>query len=485
MTLSVLETYKELFKIKEYSTSDYSSHLQGEKELSVPSAKEVRFAREKIIGEFNDNLEDCPVVNISGTAYLFFVDWIEKKNAYKLLDKILMAMGCKGEKTFQHLPFFKGEGSSDKAYGLDARHFDEAVLEIAKRKKTVREIEKWYSELPFNDAPPCLQSYMLQGNEISEEFVPYFLAKDGKLPEEVFDIKTVEYFKRNTPTYPCGTQNKVCEFCNKRECQKRKYKPDGDFVSSLDFGPLKRYDCGNDNTSVYYIWKINGKDIKFFSDSSLVLQNSFINRCVRDLGVLPRKVNEEQWRGIVNRALYGMNVVPIKTMEKQLPDRLKGLFINSLRNRVIISTEPTVAKLLQGYVYLNPLTFTLILDSQGLCSYISANYKAIEIVSYTQFTKALRSVGFRCGERSIEREGKSVWYMRLSDLITDEKKWNEFVIDVSRGTIWEENIDAYIDESTEESTVNFNDISDREKEAIEQDALIYLDTEKEARNDDA
>ena len=65
--------------------------------------------------------------------------------------------------------------------------------------------------LPFNDAPPCVQTTYLVEGKFSEDF------ENIKVYNDAMGVESDNEF---TEPYKCEN----CQFCNKEVCKTRKYK---------------------------------------------------------------------------------------------------------------------------------------------------------------------------------------------------------------------------------------------------------------------
>jgi hypothetical protein len=87
----------------------------------------------------------------------------------------------------------------------------------------------------------------------------------------------------------------------------------------------------------------------------------------------------------------------------------------------------------------------------------------------------MKHLGFKGKQRDIDGSKIKLMYARSRFLFKEEREWKDFLLDISKGTMWQENFKAFLlgDNEVQE------DISDIEKEEILHDAAVFLDTEKE------
>ena len=58
----------------------------------------------------------------------------------------------------------------------------------------------------------------------------------------------------------------------------------------------------------FYIWKINGQEMKFFTEEDLISQDRFRRLSLRHLHVLPPRKKDPQWSAILNQALENLTI---------------------------------------------------------------------------------------------------------------------------------------------------------------------------------
>lgn len=276
--------------------------------------------------------------------YVFFVK-PEKPDAVKdLLDELKLIIGLpantevfpkqrsKDKSSFGswiNLPYF---AASDKDNRRKLVKEDgtlaclaEALDYCEKRKTSIKQLRLKMEELPFYDAPPCLQSLYISGiqeyrNEFlfsvavycknkygDDSFENELMAVNNSL-EEPLDEKEVHQtiiktMSKKTYSYKCGLPP-LCTACNKKICEARAYGKDSGQIPSLSFEEFHQYLT----EPPYYEWIVNGQALRFYKEEDIINQTAFRTLCMRKLHKLPKKLADPKWTSIVNSALENVIV---------------------------------------------------------------------------------------------------------------------------------------------------------------------------------
>ena len=92
----------------------------------------------------------------------------------------------------------------------------------------------------------------------------------------------------------------------------------------------------------------------------------------------------------------------------------------------------------------------------------------------SEFYAVMKHLGFKVRNTVIDGFKCSLLFVRSRFLFKKEEDWKQFMLDVSNGTMWENNFRAFLlDEDVEQE-----DISEETKEEILSDATVFLDTER-------
>ena len=475
MTYSVLELFRSLFhtasdvymangnqEIGVPMSSNYSRHLSGDVKLSL-SCSQSRFAMAEITS--GKVIFNSPLVQFSYKNKNYAALFLKEKlpDTFVQLKRIAdyYLIGLKRTE-FQELPFFNGsmDFSPVNADGKKFTYLEEALEFCYSKLMTVNMINDWERNLPLSDAPFCIQSYFLINNELPDYAEPYLDAKNLPLMSK----SRTDWWQKNTAPYNCEGKP-----CNKELCAKRKYGKGCGEVSELLFEGLTQYV----EEPVCYKWKINGKEIKFDTEAEIMYQDRFLRLCMRSLGILPKKLKHERWLRIINKALYNMRVIGAKDTAKLTIDRMNEIIVKELKDRILVSSFFEYERLMQGYIYLDPTTSCFVVDANAFCSYVVGRFRDIRIERLSDFHTVMRHLGFRGRKKSLDGIERVVLVCRSRFLFKDEEDWKDYMLNVSKGTIWEENFRAFLigDDELQE------DIQDVEKEEILHDAAVFLDTE--------
>ena len=294
-------------------------------------------------------------------AYVFCLNELYGKGKVEVFPKQDKAEGFGSSIT---LPYFNVGKEYTYLVDLEGNKisFDDALVYIRRHLTTVEDVEEVLANLPYNDAPPCLQRILLTQavgtndsgrnnflfsfavyarKKYGDDFEEYVNEINGKF-EEPLDETTVENtcnsVKNNEYMYKC--KDIPCNaFCNKTECRKREFglgRDKGHF-SNVDFsGQIYRYNAEDP----YYVWQLrligqeNWVDVRFKNEGDILEQFNFAKLCVRYLNHAPTKVSPNDWYAILNTVLPKIINVEVKaevdTSEKAM---LHNEFITYLSNK--------------------------------------------------------------------------------------------------------------------------------------------------------
>lgn len=297
---------------------------------------------------------------LSSVVYYLCLDNIYGKGKVEIFPKQDKAEGFGSSIT---LPYFNAENPYTYMLDLDgeAVDFKEALSIIPKKYTTLEQLSEALSNLPYNDAPPCIQRILISEEvggedtgrnnflfsyavyakkkynngfedyvkEVNDKFeVPL---EDSVVEQVCNSVKSNEYLYR-CKDIPCNG------FCNKMECRKREYglgRDKGHFTD-VDFGQLYRYMTAEP----YYIWKLRlqgqeqWKDVIFKDEGYLLDQRNFAKMCVRYLNKAPIQVSNNDWYATLNTVLP--NVIDVEVKKETDTSGLSVLhnaFITYLANK--------------------------------------------------------------------------------------------------------------------------------------------------------
>lgn len=263
------------------------------------------------------------------------------------------------------LPYFNAEEPYTYLLDLDGNEvpFEEALNQIQKRFTTIEAVREALENLPYNDAPPCLQRILLSGlvggedtgrNNFLFSFALYVSKKYGlegfasyvrelnnsfECPIEESAVEsTIASIKSKEYSYRC--KDIPCNgFCDKSLCKKREFglgREKGHF-SDIEYGQLLRYKTAEP----YYVWqlKLQGsegdfKNIVFRDEGELLDQKNFAKVCVRFLNFAPRQVQTNDWFGTLNKYLASVKDVEVRAeSDTSALSMIRQMFVRYLSNK--------------------------------------------------------------------------------------------------------------------------------------------------------
>ena len=263
------------------------------------------------------------------------------------------------------LPYFNAEEPYTYLLDLDGNEvpFEEALNHIQKRITTIEAVREALENLPYNDAPPCLQRVLLSGlvggedtgrNNFLFSFALYASKKYGlegfasyvrelnnsfECPIEESAVEsTIASIRSKEYSYRC--KDIPCNgFCDKSLCKKREFglgREKGHF-SDIEYGQLLRYKTAEP----YYVWqlKLQGsegdfKNIVFRDEGELLDQKNFAKVCVRFLNFAPRQVQTNDWFGTLNKYLASVKDVEVRAeSDTSALSMVRQMFVRYLSNK--------------------------------------------------------------------------------------------------------------------------------------------------------
>lgn len=364
MTYSALQLFKSIFLTEgknALTTSDYAEHLNGNKPL-VARFEDSRFILVKWLG---GNIPDgTPIVKFIGEGEkwlsMFFKHKVDNpKELFKRVsDYFALDLGFILE---TELPFF---GASLEQLcplndeGKKFRFLEESLEYIKEKALNEADIDEWEESLPFKDAPFCVQSWYMSTGELNNYASPYLDAKGLPVKCEA------DWWKHNTAPMDCKNIKWICD---KEKCRKRKYGFDSSEMAQLQLGKLTQYK----DEPVFYVWEINGKEVRFENEIDLMRQERFLPIVMRQLGTLPKRMSNERWLQVLNKALSNMERIGGTKTSEMTIDIVRDILVNDLRDRTLVATYYEHERLLQGWLYIDPSSSTMVCEPNSLCSYIT------------------------------------------------------------------------------------------------------------------
>lgn len=303
--------------------------------------------------------------------------------------------------------------TSRKAVTADGKElsFEEFLIRAETLISTEKSLAGVLDALPLSSAPPCLQAMYLTG-EIGkansgrntflfnagvylrtrfgvDELPSRLKALNDTLPNSLSDAElektVIRTHTKKTYQYQCS-EGLLKKFCCVDICSKREFGKSSTYYTNLNYGPLTQYMYD----PPYYEWEINGKIMRFMSESELLDQNKFIEQCVRYMHIAPRKMKSEKWNDVLSAALSSVIVVVPKdfdlvtehasvweslreffeerTQAKKMDDILRGLVYSVPEGKVF--HFPMLVKYLDSRrIQIQTRKLSLMLNSVGVTDY--------------------------------------------------------------------------------------------------------------------
>lgn len=227
-----------------------------------------------------------------------------------------------------NLPYFEAGNSANHRKLVTKSgtlSLEDALPIMMEKRLTYKEHKQWIDEFKYHDAPPCILSGLLL-RDIGPGQRNNWLFSCGvylRLKDENCDLKTqlteinhslhepisdtelnttvIKGFNRKSYFYMCAALDR----CDKAECRQREFGIESKFSTGLDYGELTQFLTD----PPYYEWIVNGQKLTFWSEQEILTQNKFRALCLRQLHIVPRKVEDGRWSKILNRACENINIV--------------------------------------------------------------------------------------------------------------------------------------------------------------------------------
>lgn len=237
-----------------------------------------------------------------------------------------------------NLPLFNGTRTPLDARGCDLTPEDGVKAIVGRAVESTQDVMEFVNNLPFNDAPPCLQSLLLNcvnrkvtdRNIILFNAAVYLQAKFGNAYKEKvleindsfanpLDISEIERtvfqsLDKQTYTFQCASPI-LKKFCNKETCNERAYGKSGhNDIPKIDFGQIM-YVNTYPRT---YIWTVNGQKMEFHGEPALLSQKLFRDRYLALFGRVVNPVKEAKWSAILNKAMESIKEAPEEMADEVL-----------------------------------------------------------------------------------------------------------------------------------------------------------------------
>ena len=303
------------------------------------------------------------IVSVFGLARLFTSD--KKKSKVEVFPKQAVFVPGNGMASCLFLPFYNAANrdkcgtkmltAEGKTVGLT-----KALPIIDSMITSVREVNAALDELPYSDAPYCIQMILLTGalaeNDGRNNFLfsaAIYLKKKYKgdfydalsgmndcleVPLEKGGVDSVykSVTENGYDSYMCS-KSPCSDYCDKELCGAREYNPHkgrGNRFTGADcWGELSKVMAAEP----YYLWQVRIKPDEEFRtvriDSVDDLQNQATvqKRCWRDLNWAPFTVKMNDWITIVNKSMEGIEERQVEVPKETDTSEASALRRNFLR----------------------------------------------------------------------------------------------------------------------------------------------------------
>jgi len=295
--------------------------------------------------------------------------------------------------------------------------FNDALIHIKTKLTSIEEIDELLNDLPFNDAPPCLQTiYMLSAldenngrNNYLFSFGVYLKKKDenyfeqslvkindaltSPLPIKEIEDTILSSLRKKDYTYKC-TQSPLCDFCDKKICQDKDYGigKEGGYFTNLIFGKMYQYNAA----SPYYEWEVKTQEeekftiLRFKNEDEIIKQDVFLRLCFRQLRFLPFKMKQVEWFKLINQALLDISKVAVARDDDTSPlVRFQNIFYEFLTARAPATTKDQI---LAKRVLFDSDKGKYYFRNKDLIEYLY-DYKNFRLFSSNEIHGMLRDIG--------------------------------------------------------------------------------------------
>ena len=189
-----------------------------------------------------------------------------------------------------NLPYYNGDKTKQYLLLHDRQlNLDEALVHIKQLRISLTDATKLINDLPYQDAPPCLQTlYFLNNlskhsgrNDYLFSFGVYFKRKDedffeqklaavntnmpAPLSSDELERTILSSLRKKDYIYKCQTSPCV-DFCNKNICKEREFGvgKEGGYFSELTYGKMFQIKTHQP----YYEWEVKVEEKEIESKSS-------------------------------------------------------------------------------------------------------------------------------------------------------------------------------------------------------------------------
>jgi hypothetical protein len=353
-------------------------------------------------------------------VYFFFVDVEPASEAIAALGRIVAVFGLKktypkleifpkqavytpgeGAASCLFLPFFNAaNGSRQNMLTAEGKTLpiNKALAVMQSMLTTTQDMARAMDELPYNDAPYCVQAILLSGalgensgrNEFLFTAALYLKLKypDGFLEElrqanERFDVPLEDgeiaamhesVMARDYQIWGRCKKSPCSEYCDKKLCREREFgvgRGKGNMVSNVEFGKIVRVLA----EEPYYLWdaRLSGTEeyvqVRIDGEADLLNQKVVQKACIRYLNQTPETVKQLVWEKKLNDCLSEIEEVEIaKGTDTTEASAMRECFMRFLTHKRAQNNRPELVN--AGQVFYRDGFFYF--SSGGVTRYLAA-----------------------------------------------------------------------------------------------------------------
>jgi hypothetical protein len=370
------------------------------------------------------------IVEVFGLHFLYCDDKKERK--IEIFPK--QATLIPGEKNTNclFLPFYNIAGKGEcrnKMINSDGEliGITKAIPIIENMFTSLTEIQAVLDNLPYNDAPYCIQAILLTGmlseniarNNFLFSVALYCKKKYGEgfystleemnecleVPLKEDEVNSVykSVIEKSYDIYLC-TKSPCLDYCDKRLCKSREYGPDKDknrrFTGVNCWGELSKVKTAG-GKETYYLWQVRVKPEDPFKvvriDKVEDLQDQAVvqKQCWRYLNWAPYSIKQNDWIKTVNEAMLG-----IENRETEAPREtettnmvmLHDAFLRYLTHKQIQKDAPYLIKVGQVYHANGAYFFT----TRGIMDFLRLEKRSLGRINLREILRE-----FGCSETKV------------------------------------------------------------------------------------
>lgn len=303
--------------IDQYANHDLSAIVRAVHDFNIPLTPCFSKSKKLHLFAMFDTIVDASEVRLYLRRYVEMFDCDPKTEIFPKQTE--GASTVKGTSSWINLPFF-GNTRQMIARDMTETPLEKAIDYMTEKRWSIKAHNEFVDAIPYNDAPPCIQKGALLRDFTSESHCRnnflfsasvYLRQKDengdieGQLTElnnsfaEPIDevrLRSTVFagLKKKSYFYLC----KDMPGCDKPRCRKTEFGIESRHTTGLDFGQIEQWL----EDPPYYTWMVNGQKMVFYAEMDLLNQGKFREQAYRFLHTMPRRVKDEVWCKIINRA---------------------------------------------------------------------------------------------------------------------------------------------------------------------------------------